>query len=146
MDDIKNQIHNLMINSLKNKCKEEKSVYELAYDAIIKEEKNKLKDLSDDEIIIILKKEIKQYEETKDYAEKVNNYDLIQKSNLGINLLSKFVPVQMSEIEIETFILNNFNKEDLIKKNISKIMKECSSLKNKADMKIVSDIVKKLTV
>ena len=141
--EIKNIIREEMYKALKNHDNLQKKIYSLALDVILKEEKNKKQELSNDEVIVLLQKEIKQYKETKEYAEKTNSDTIIQECDMAINLLNTFIPQQMSLEEIQKYVINIMNKQQLEKniKNKGVLMKSCSSLKGKANMSDVSKIV-----
>ena len=141
--EIKNIIREEMHKALKNHDNLQKKIYSLALDVILKEEKNKKQELSNDEVIVLLQKEIKQYKETKEYAEKTNSDTIIQECDMAINLLNTFIPQQMSLEEIQKYVINIMNKQQLEKniKNKGVLMKSCSSLKGKANMSDVSKIV-----
>lgn len=144
--EIKNIIREEMYKALKNHDNLQKKIYSLALDVILKEEKNKKQELSNDEVIVLLQKEIKQYKETKEYAEKTNSDTIIQECDIAINLLNTFIPQQMSLEEIQKYVINIMNEQQLEKniKNKGVLMKSCSSLKGKANMSDVSKIVDSL--
>lgn len=137
---IKETINIKMIESLKAGNKEAKSVYSQALDAIKKQEINKRIVLTDDQTVDVLRKEIKQYEETKEFALKDNRVDTVSQCNYAITILSEFIPKMMEREEIIQWIADNVH-EDKVKSNKGKIMKICSQLKGKADMKIVNEII-----
>ena len=104
----------------------------------------KLDKVSDDDIIVILGKQIKTRKESIVEFEKGNRQDLIDKTNKEIEILSKYMPTQLSSEEIND-IVNNIIKElnATTIKDMGKVMKEASSkLKGKADMSLVSSIIK----
>ena len=144
--EIKNIVREEMYKALKNHDNLQKKIYSLALDVILKEEKNKKQELSNDEVIVLLQKEIKQYKETKEYAEKTNSNTIIQECDIAINLLNTFIPQQMSLEEIQKYVVNIMNEQQLEKniKNKGVLMKSCSSLKGKANMSDVSKIVDSL--
>lgn len=146
MSDIKNTIRKNMYSSMKEHNDENKKVYSLALQAIEKKEKDNRKELSDEEIIGVLQKEIKEYNETKEFAQKTNKFVTIDECENAIKLLSEFLPQQMSEDEIKLFLLANTADIDWLKKNKGAIMKRMSALKGKADMKLVNQIVDSLLI
>ena len=144
--EIKNIIREEMYKALKNHDNLQKKIYSLALDIILKEEKNKKHELSNDEIVVLLQKEIKQYKETKEYAVKTNSDTIIQECDMAIRLLNTFISQQMSLEEIQKYVINIMNEQQLEKniKNKGILMKNCSSLKGKANMSDVSKIVDSL--
>lgn len=146
MSDIKNTIRKNMYSSMKEHNDKNKKVYSLALQAIEKKEKDSRTELSDEEVIKVLQKEIKEYNETKEFAQKTNKFVTIDECENAIKLLSEFLPQQMSEDEIKLYILANTADIDWQKKNKGQIMKRMSVLKGKADMKQVNQIVDSMLV
>ena len=138
---IKDTIREHMNPARKNNDALSKRVYSMALDAIMKAEKNAMHDFTDEEIVVILNKEIKQYNETLEFAVKANNFSLIQEIQSSIEMLKAFVPEMMSEEEIKAYLHKVLEDIQPVKSNKGKIMKSMSALKGKADMKLISKIV-----
>ena len=138
---IKDTIREDMNQARKNNDVLSKRVYSMALDAIMKAEKNAMHDFTDEEIVVILNKEIKQYNETLEFAVKANNSSLIQEIQSSIEMLKAFVPEMMSEEEIKAYLNKVLEDIQPVKSNKGKIMKSMSALKGKADMKLVAKIV-----
>ena len=138
---IKDTIREDMNKARKNNDVLSKRVYSMALDAIMKAEKNAMHDFTDEEIVVILNKEIKQYNETLEFAVKANNSSLIQEIQSSIEMLKAFVPEMMSEEEIKAYLNKVLEDIQPVKSNKGKIMKSMSALKGKADMKLISKIV-----
>lgn len=138
---IKDVIRDDMNQARKNNDALSKRVYSMALDAIMKAEKNAMHDFTDEEIVVILNKEIKQYNETLEFAIKANNSSLIQEIQSSIEILKTFVPEMMSEEEIKAYLNKVLKDIQPVKSNKGKIMKSMSALKGKADMKLISKIV-----
>ena len=138
---IKDTIREDMNKARKNNEVLSKRVYSMALDAIMKAEKNAMHDFTDEEIVVILNKEIKQYNETLEFAVKANNSSLIQEIQSSIEMLKAFVPEMMSEEEIKAYLNKVLEDIQPVKSNKGKIMKAMSALKGKADMKLISKIV-----
>lgn len=104
----------------------------------------KLEKVADDDILVIIGKQIKTRKESIVEFEKGNRQDLIDQTNEEIKLLETYMPEQLSEEEI-TNIINEIIKEINATsiKDMGSVMKEASSkLKGKADMSLVSSIIK----
>lgn len=138
---IKDVIRDDMNQARKNNDALSKRVYSMALDAIMKAEKNAMHDFTDEEIVAILNKEIKQYNETLEFAIKANNSSLIQEIQSSIEILKAFVPEMMSEEEIKAYLNKVLEDIQPVKSNKGKIMKSMSALKGKADMRLISKIV-----
>lgn len=138
---LKETIRINMYSAMKAKNTEDKRVYAMMLDVIQKAEKEKKKDFTDDEIVPLIQKQIKQTNETLEFAKKGNVETLIIQCENEIKLLSAFLPEMMSEDEIKTFIDSIGETIEPVKNNKGKYMKECSKLRGKADMKLVAQIV-----
>ena len=133
-----------MIEALKNKDKDSLSVIRLLKGAIQLEELNQKKELDDDEVSSIVIKQIKQRKESIEQFEKGNRQDLIEKTLKEIEVLEKYLPLQLTEEELEQVILKTFEQVNpTSKKDIGKIMAlVMPQVKGKADMGLVSKIIK----
>ncbi|MBQ6282207.1 MAG: GatB/YqeY domain-containing protein [Bacilli bacterium] len=104
----------------------------------------KLEKVSDEDIIVIIGKQIKTRKESIVEFEKGNRQDLIDQTNEEIKILSSYMPEQLSEekiIDIIDHIIKTVNATSI--KDMGSVMKEASSkLKGKADMSLVSSIIK----
>lgn len=139
MSNLKDTLRYKMFEAMKQKDTVAKKAYSMALDAIQKVEKNKQKDLSQEEMVEVLRKEVKQYNETLEYAQ--NNAELKNECEVSINLLSEFIPKLMTLEEIEKYYDSVCGDIDKLKKNKGIIMKQMSQLKGKADMKMVNQFV-----
>lgn len=141
---LKNTIRIAMYTAMKEHWVEDKKVYSLALQAIEKAEKDAKKEFSENEIIPILQKEIKSYNETLSYAQKENREYIIGECNHAIKLLNKFLPEMLTEDEIKAEINKVLTESNIepVKKNFGLCMKSLSHLKGKADMKLVSSLLK----
>lgn len=104
----------------------------------------KLDKVSDDDIVVIIGKQIKTRKESITEFEKGNRQDLIDKTNDEIKILEAYMPEQLGEEEITNIIneiITSVNATSI--KDMGSVMKEASAkLKGKADMSLVSQIIK----
>jgi len=105
---------------------------------------NKKVEINDDLIISVISHQIKTRRESIVEFEKGNREDLINKTNEEIKLLQEYLPAQLSVDEINKILDDAFNKVNPTSaKDMGLIMKEVSPLlKGKADMSVVSSIIK----
>lgn len=104
----------------------------------------KLDKVSDEDIVVIIGKQIKTRKESIIEFEKGNREDLITKTNDEINILNEYMPEMLLEEEIIKIV------DDAIKivnatsiKDMGSVMKEVNpKVKGKADMGLVSSIIK----
>ncbi|MEG2893351.1 MAG: GatB/YqeY domain-containing protein [Clostridium sp.] len=120
------------------------SVLNMAKASIINEEKNKGSDLTDDEIVDIISKEVKMRRDAIIEFEKGNRQDLVDSSNEEISILLGYLPQQLTENEIAEIVNNVVNElgaKDI--KDMGKVMSKVNPItKGRADGKLVSQIVK----
>lgn len=128
--------------AMKEKDKEKLSVLRMVKGAMQLEEINLKRELNDTEIIAIIAKQIKTRKESIVEFEKGNRNDLIDQANLEINILSKYMPEQMSESEIKVEVDKVFSELNPNPNEMGKIMGALAHLKGKADMGIVNRLVK----
>lgn len=102
------------------------------------------KEINDELLIDVVSKEIKTRNESIKEFEKGNRQDLIDKTEAEINILSKYLPEQLSEKEITDIINKVFEEvKPTSIKDMGKVMSAVTpKVKGKADMGIVSSIIK----
>ena len=131
-------------NAMKAQDKKTLSVIRMVKGAMQMEELNKKAELTDDEAIAVIAKQIKTRKESIVEYEKGNRADLIEATQEEIEILNKYMPEQLSEEEINKVIDEIFEevKPSSIK-DMGKVMGLANSkLKGKADMGVVSSIIK----
>ena len=99
---------------------------------------------SDEVVIDVVSKQIKTLKESIEEFKKGNREDLIDNANREIELLSKYLPEQLTTEEVNNIVDEVFNKVNPKSvKDMGSIMKELTPLvKGKADMKEVNNIVR----
>ena len=130
--------------AMKAQDKKTLSVIRMVKGAMQMEELNKKAELTDDEVISVIAKQIKTRKESIVEYEKGNRADLIEATQEEIEILNKYMPEQLSEEEINKVIDEIFEdvKPSSIK-DMGKVMGLANSkLKGKADMGMVSSIIK----
>lgn len=81
------------------------STLRLVKSAIKNAEVAKLGELTDEEILAILSREVKQRKETIPDFERGNRPDLVQKAEQEIAVISAYLPEQLSSVELESMIV-----------------------------------------
>ena len=99
---------------------------------------------SDEIVIDIVSKQVKTHKESIEEFKKGNRQDLVDKLLKEIDLLSKYLPKQLTEEEINSEIDKVFDKvKPTSKKDMGLSMKELTPIfKGQADMKTVNEIVR----
>lgn len=132
-----------LVSAMKAKDKERLSVLRMVKGAMQMEELDKKRNLDDTEVTVLLGKQIKTRKDSVLEFEKAGRIDLKEQTESEVKILEEYIPVQMTEEEINKKLDEVF---ELVKpessKDMGKIMKELSSLKGKADMGLVNKLVK----
>ena len=99
---------------------------------------------SDEIVIDTVSKQVKTHKESIEEFKKGNRQDLVDNLLREINLLSKYLPKQLTEEEITAEIDKVFDKiKPTSMKDMGLIMKELTPIfRGKADMKTVNEIVR----
>ena len=142
-ENIKPLIQEVIKSSMKNGEKEKTTTLRMAISEIQREEIDKRSDLSDQEVIVILQRMIKQRKDSSNQFRSAGREELSLKEEREIETLSEFLPEQLSEDEIKEIVFNsieNLNAET--PQDIGKVMGYLKSdLQGKADMSLVSKLV-----
>lgn len=141
---MRNQILEDLKTAMKNQDKETLAVIRMVKGAIQMEELNTKKELSDEEVIGIIAKQIKTRKESISEFEKGGRDDLISKTNDEIKILEKYLPEQLSEEEVMAIIDEAFNEvKPESMKDMGKLMGYLNpKLKGRCDMGSVSKIIR----
>ena len=131
-------------NAMKNQDKDTLSTIRLLKGALQLEEINKKGELTEDEIIGIVSKQIKTRKESIAEFEKAGRDDLTVKTKAEIEILEKYLPEQLDISEVNKIIDDAFDK---VKPTSMKDMKDIMAyvnplVKGKADMGYVSKTIK----
>ena len=138
------QLNKDMIEALKNKDSFTLGVIRMAKGAIQLESINKKKDLTDEDVVSVISKQIKMRNDSIAEFTKANRMELVEQNQKEIEVLSKYMPEQLSLDEVNKIIEEAFAKiNPTSNKDMGLIMKEVSpKLKGKADMGQVNAIIK----
>lgn len=133
-------------NSMKDKNIVRKNVVQMVRAAILQVEKDKQISLEDNQIIEIIAKESKKRKDSlKDY-EKSGREDLISEINEEIEILSEYLPEQLSVEKVESIVKGVILSENATSiKDMGKVMKSAKEKIGAAsDGRTINEIVKKL--
>ena len=141
------KISNDMKEAMKNHDKESLSTLRLlksAIDLYLVNNKLERNHASDDIVIDVVSKQVKTHKESIEEFKKGNRQDLVDNLLREINLLSKYLPKQLTKEEITAEIDKVFDKiKPTSMKDMGLIMKELTPIfRGKADMKTVNEIVR----
>ena len=142
---IKDSIKQDQINFLKEGKKEDSSILRFALSFINKEEKDKQIELSDSEVVAVIKSLIKRNKDSYDQFTSANRPELAEKEKKEMDLLQSYLPEVMNENETEEIVKSTIDKLGISSmKEMGKAMGEIK--KNHADtidLSLVSQLIKK---
>lgn len=106
---------------------------------------NKRKDITDEDVALVVAKGIKQREDAIEQFRQGGRSDLIDKEQAQIAVYKKYQPQQLNRDEIETLVENVISETGAsAPKDMGMVMKSLMPhVKGKADGKVVNEIVNK---
>ena len=122
------------------------SVIRMVRAAIKNIEIDKKKELSDDETIEVIAREVKQRRDAMDEYRKADRQDIVDTLQEEISILMPYLPEQLSEEEVRTLVKAVIAEvQPQGQKDMGKVMgKLMPQVKGKADGKLVNQIVKEM--
>ncbi len=141
---LNDQVIKDMTQAMKDQDKFKLSVLRMLKSALQMEKIAKKHDLSDDETIAVIKRQVKQRKDSIEEYTKFNKTEEVDNLNKEIEVLSAYLPEELSEEELNKIIDEVFAelKPESIKE-MGKVMKEVTArCGSRADMSEVSKIVK----
>lgn len=114
---------------------------EMKYYAIDKKKEK----LEDGDVIVVIKKLIKQRQDSIDQFEKGQRMDLVAKEKRELEILKAYLPPELSEEEISKIVDEVVASSGAATmKDMGRVMKEVMArTQGKADSKLTSDLVRK---
>ena len=101
--------------------------------------------LSDENVIKIVKTQLKQKKESLDFTIKANDHVRIEELEFDINYLIDFLPTMMNEKDTFEIISNHIKENSLENRDFGKIMGFLKqNYNNKIDMNLASKIIKNI--
>lgn len=133
------------IAAMKARDKATVSVLRLVNADIKAFEVNERETISDEGIIKIIEKQLKQIKEAQQYAEQLGNEEKIAEGNFAINLLTPYLPAQLSEEEVSAMLKEIIESNNYTAADMGKIMKDIMPKVNgKFDRSKINPMVKSL--
>ncbi len=133
-----------MIKAMKEHNKRELSVIRMVKAAIQLEEINKQQELTDEDVIGIIMKQVKMRHDSITEFKKGNRDDLVEETEKEITILNKYLPEQLSDEEVEQIIDQVIKEYNYSSSNdMGNIMREVvPKVKGKYDLSKVNAIIK----
>ncbi len=143
---LKEKLQEDLKTAMKNKDTVRLSVIRLTKAAVMNLEIARGHQLSDEEVIEVLAKELKQRNDSLIEFEKADRKDLVENLQKEIQIVQEYLPAQLSEAEVRKLI------EEVIaevgatsKKDMNKVMPVLMpKVKGRADGKLINQIVNSL--
>lgn len=141
---MKEELLNELKEAMRNKDELRKNTITMLRSAILQVEKDSQKTLNDDEIVVIISKEVKKRKDSIEDYVKAKRDDIVSDLNREIEILSKYLPKQLEDNEIEELVEEAIQETGALgPKDMGKVMQNLRpKTAGKADGKKVSQIVK----
>ena len=141
---MQDKIKSDLVLSMKNQDKFKTSVLRMLKSALQSEEINKKDSLTDDEVLAVIKKQVKVRQASLEEYKSYNRVDLVEDLSREIEILKSYLPEELSFQELNEIIDEKFNEINPVDiKDMGKVIKAISSVVGtRADMGEVSKIVK----
>ncbi len=130
-------------NAMKSGDKFTLSVLRMLKSAMQLESINKKQELTDDDVIAVIKRQVKSRKDSIAEYQKYNKEEEVLKLNQEISVLSNYLPEEMTEEEIVKVIDEVFTElKPSSMKDMGNVMKVVNTKITNADMSLVSKLVK----
>jgi hypothetical protein len=142
--DLKAKLNEDLKKYMKEKNSKALNAIKILKTEIKKAEVEKQKELNNDEIMTLIRKQIKMRQDSIQQYREANREDLVEEEEYELNILKEYLPPEMSDEEIEKVIKNiisELGENAKFGQVMGKAMKE---LKGKVDGSKVNSIVKNM--
>jgi len=143
---LKERLQQDLQQALRDRDIQRKSAIRLVRAAIINEEIARQHELNDEEILEVIRREIKQHRESLSEFEKAGRTDLIVEEKAQLGVLLKYLPPQMSREEIVLAARQAIAETKAVgPEKVGQVMRILMPrLRGRADGSMVNQIVKEL--
>ena len=132
--------------AMKNKDIVKKNTIQMIRAAILQTEKDKQIELDDNSILEIINKQVKQKNDALEQFKKADRQDLVEQTELEINILKEYLPQQLSKEEVEQIVIDlsrTLGISDM--KGMGTLIKSAKAkIGAGSDGKTISEVVKKV--
>ena len=146
MGKLSEQVRADLTESMKARSAERTSVLRMLQAAIKNEMINVQHELSDEEVMSVIRKAVKQRHDSIEQYTKGNRPDLASKEASELEILKTYLPPELSDEEIESGVREIIASTGAqSKKDMGKVMKEATArYKGRVDGKKIQEIVARL--
>lgn len=145
---LKDRLMEDMKVSMRNKETLKKSVITMIRASVKQKEVDDRVDVTDDDVIELIAKQLKQRNDALVEFEKAEREDLITQTKAEIEILASYLPQQLTDEELEAVVrdaITEVNAQSM--KDMGKIMgKVMAVAKGKVDGKRINEMVKKVLI
>ena len=124
---LKNQINDDMKSAMRSKDSARLGAIRLLLSSMKQKEVDERIELTDDDVISIIDKMLKQRRDSIEAFKKANRKDLVEKEEFELKILQDYMPEQLTDQEIEEFIVTTI---------------EASGANSMKDMRSIMNILK----
>ncbi|MBE7060868.1 MAG: GatB/YqeY domain-containing protein [Ruminococcaceae bacterium] len=142
---LKEQLANDLKDAMKAKDEIKKNAVQMVRAGVLQVEKDKKITLDDEGIIEVIAKEVKKRKDVLPDFEKAGRADLIEATQREIEILTKYLPSQLTEEELDKIVSETVSEIGASSmKDMGKVMSALMpKVKGRADGKTVNELVKK---
>jgi uncharacterized protein len=146
MSDTKAKLNSALKEAMMNKDTARRDVVRLVQSAIKQVEVDTRKEVSEEDVIGLIQKEVKKRRESIEEAKKVGRDDIVENEGKELSILETFLPEQLSRDEITALAKEAVAQSGATSaKEMGKVMGILMpKVKGKADGSIVTQVVKEL--
>ena len=146
MPTLSEQIRNDLTAAMKAQEKERLSTLRMLQSAIKNEQINLGHELSDEEAMSVIRKAVKQRQDSIEQYTKGNRPELAEKERAEMELLKTYLPPELSEEAIQNGVVDIIKALGATsKKDMGRVMKEATAqYKGRVDGKKIQEIVSRL--
>ena len=131
-----------MTNAMKAGDKDKVSCLRVLLAAVKNREKNLRKELDDQEVLAVIRSEIKQVTESYEQFKAGRRDELAAKELAGLTILKSYLPAEMSDDELIAIIDAVITELGATKKDLGKVMKQVmTKVAGRADGKRINALV-----
>ena len=143
---LKDRLTDDLKEAMKNKEQVRKSVVTLIRAGIKQCEVDTRQELTDEDIISLISKQLKQRKDALVDFDKANRTDLIEQTNQEIAILENYLPEQLDDVELKEIITKVVEEVGATSmKDMGKVMaKTISLVQGRADGKRINAMVKQI--
>ena len=146
MANLREQIRADLTESMKARTADRTSTLRMLQSAIKNEEINTRKELSDEEAMAVIRKAVKQRQDSIEQYQSAKREDLAAKEQAELELLRTYLPAELTDAELESGLREIIASTGAAsKKDLGKVMKEATArFKGRADGKKIQETVSRL--